>query len=75
MNADIENKVAAARAELADTLDAIEDKLNVPKRVEDLTERAKASYESNPLPWIIGAVGAAVVVAGLVAWAILSDDD
>jgi hypothetical protein len=75
MNADIENKVAAARAELAETLDAIEDKLNVPKRVEELADKAKASYESNPLPWIIGAVGAAVVVAGLVAWAILSDDD
>lgn len=75
MNSDIENKVAAARAELADTLDAIEDKLNVPKRVEELAGKAKASYESNPLPWIIGAVGAAVVVAGLVAWAILSDDD
>lgn len=75
MNSDIENKVAAARAELADTLDAIEDKLNVPKRVEELADKAKSSYESNPLPWIIGAVGAAVVVAGLVAWAILSDDD
>jgi hypothetical protein len=75
MNADIENKVAAARAELAETLDAIEDKLNVPKRVEELADKAKVSYESNPLPWIIGAVGAAVVVAGLVAWAILSDDD
>lgn len=72
---DIEAKVAAARAELADTLDAIEDKLNVPKRVGELTEKAKASYERNPLPWIVGAVGAAVVVAGLVAWAILSDDD
>jgi hypothetical protein len=75
MNSDIENKVAAARAELAETLDAIEDKLNVPKRVEELADKAKSSYESNPLPWIIGAVGAAVVVAGLVAWAILSDDD
>ncbi|MDO7883568.1 DUF3618 domain-containing protein [Antiquaquibacter soli] len=72
---DIEAKVAAARAELADTLDAIEDKLNVPKRVNELTERAKASYERNPLPWIIGAVGAAIAVAGVVAWAILSDDD
>lgn len=75
MAGDIEAKVAAARAELADTLDAIEDKLNVPKRVGELTEKAKASYERNPLPWIVGAVGAAVVVAGLVAWAILSDDD
>ena len=30
---------------------------------------------SNPVPWIIGATAAAIVVAGLVAWAILSDDD
>lgn len=71
----LEDRVAAARAELADTLDAIEDKLNVPKRVNDLASKAKASYESNPLPWIIGAVGAAVVVAGIVAWAVLTDDD
>lgn len=71
----LEDRVAAARAELADTLDAIEDKLNVPKRVNDLASKAKASYESNPLPWIIGAVGAAVVVAGIIAWAVLTDDD
>lgn len=71
----IDQRVAAARAELADTLDAIEEKLNVPKRVNDLAGRVKSSYESNPLPWIIGAVGAAVVVAGIVAWAVLTDDD
>ncbi|MDH6182248.1 hypothetical protein M2152_002430 [Microbacteriaceae bacterium SG_E_30_P1] len=70
----VEERVAAARAGLGDTLDAIEDKLNVPKRVEELTAKAKASYEANPIPWIVGAVGAAVVVAGLVAWAVLSDD-
>lgn len=75
MTDNIESRVAAARAELADTLDAIEDKLDVPKRVGELTDRAKASYDRNPLPWIIGAVGVAVAVAGVVAWAILSDDD
>jgi hypothetical protein len=71
----IEDRVAATRANLESTLDAIEDKLNVPKRVNELATKAKASYDTNPLPWIIGAVGAAVAVAGLVAWAILSDDD
>ncbi len=71
----IEDRVAATRANLESTLDAIEDKLNVPKRVNELATKAKASYDKNPLPWIIGAVGAAVAVAGLVAWAILSDDD
>jgi hypothetical protein len=47
----------------------------VPKRFGELTDKAKASYEANPVPWIIGATAAAIVVAGLVAWAILSDDD
>jgi hypothetical protein len=69
-----EDKVEAARAELADTLDAIEDKLNVPKQVNRLTRKAKASYEDNPVPWIIGATAAVIVVGGLIAWAVLSDD-
>ncbi len=68
-------KIKAARAELEDTLDAIEDKLNVPKQVSALAERAKSSYEANPVPWIIGAVVAAVGVAAAIAWAVLSDDD
>ena len=71
----IETRIADARSELEQTLEAIEDKLNVPKQVGELTTRASASYERNPLPWIIGAVGAAVAVAAVVAWAILSDDD
>lgn len=75
MTDNIESRVASTREELQATLDAIEDKLNVPKQVGVLRDKAMKSYESNPVPWIIGAVGAAVVVAGLVAWAILSDDD
>lgn len=75
MSTPIEDRLADKRADLEATLDAIEDKLNVPKQVGVLRDKAMKSYEANPLPWIIGAVGAAVVVAGLVAWAILSDDD
>ena len=75
MSTPIEDRLAGKRADLEATLDAIEDKLNVPKQVGVLRDKAMKSYESNPVPWIIGAVGAAVVVAGLVAWAILSDDD
>ena len=72
---DAKNQAAKARADLAATLDALEDRLNVPKRVSELGSKAVASYEKNPLPWIIGGVAAAVVVVGLVAWAIFSDDD
>jgi hypothetical protein len=64
-----------ARYQLAETLDAIEDKLNVPKRASELGRRAKLAYDQNPLPWIIGGVAVAVIAAGLIAWAVLSDDD
>ncbi|MEQ1735035.1 MAG: DUF3618 domain-containing protein [Rhodoglobus sp.] len=75
MNASIEDRISQARTDLEQTLDAIEDKLNVSKRVGEASTRVRSSYESNPLPWIIGASAAAIVVVGLVAWAILSDDD
>lgn len=74
MSVIIDSKTAAAklqavkaRDDLAAALDAIEDKINVQKRV-------KASYQERPLPWIIGGAAAAAVVIGLVAWAIFSDD-
>ncbi|HWH98548.1 MAG TPA: DUF3618 domain-containing protein [Pseudolysinimonas sp.] len=72
---DAKNQAAKARADLAATLDALEDRLNVPKRVNELRQKAVAGYEKNPLPWIIGGVAVAVIAVGLVAWAIFSDDD
>lgn len=72
---DAKNQAAKARAELAATLDALEDRLNVPKRVSELGSKAMASYQKNPLPWIIGGVAVAVITIGAVAWAIFSDDD
>jgi len=71
----IESDISATRAKLEGTLDAIEDKLDLKKQTSALVERTKTSYEANPIPWIVGATAAAIVVAGLVAWAILSDDD
>lgn len=64
-----------ARDELAATLDAIEDKFNVPKRVTELGGKAAAAYRQNPVPWIIGGAAVAVIAIGLVAWAIFSGDD
>ena len=71
----IESDISATRAKLEGTLDAIEDQLDIKKQTSALVERTKSSYEANPIPWIVGATAAAIVVAGLVAWAILSDDD
>lgn len=70
----VESRISAARAELENTLDAIEDKLNVPKRVGRVGVRVRNSYEDNPIPWIIGATAAVIIVGGLVAWAIFRDD-
>ena len=64
-----------ARDELASALDAIEDKLNVPKRAQELGKQAMGAYEKNPLPFIIGGVAVAVVAVDLLAWAIFGDDD
>ena len=72
---DVDSRIAASRAELEATLDAIEDKLNVPKRVDELTKKARSSYESNPMPWIIGGLTTVAIAIGVVAWAILSNDD
>ena len=72
---DVDSRIQASRAELEATLDAIEDKLNVPKRVGELTENVRSSYRANPMPWIIGGLVAAAVAVGVVAWAILSNDD
>lgn len=74
MNESVNQSVDAVRARLEQTLDAIDEKLDVKKQASELTERVKSSYEENPVPWIIGATAAAVVVVGLVAWAIFSDD-
>ncbi len=74
-NPDIQAKVAATRADLERTLDAIEDRFNVSKQASDAMRRAQASYEKNPVPWVVGATATALVVVGLVAWALLSDDD
>lgn len=71
----IDSTIRSTRAKLDNTLDAIEHKLNVPRQATVLVERTKASYESNPVPYIIGATAAAIVIAGLVAWAIFSPDD
>ena len=69
-----DDRIKAARAELEDTLDAIEDRLNVPKQVGKLTAKVQSSYEENPVPWYLGATAAVVVIGGIVAWAIFGDD-
>ena len=67
-------RITRTRSELEQTLDAIEDRLNVPKQVGKLTAKVQSSYEENPVPWYFGATAAVVVIGGIVAWAIFGDD-
>lgn len=59
---------AQARQELASALDAIEDKINVPKQVA-------AAYRRNPIAVIGVGVGVAAAVAGLIVWAVVARRD
>jgi len=75
MSDSIDTRITATRAQLESTLDAIEDKLNVPKQVGRLRTRAMNSYRAKPVPWIVGATATVISIGGLVAWAILSGKD
>ena len=70
----IATKITATRSELEQTLDEIEDRLNVPKQVGKLTAKVQSSCEDNPVPWKVGATAAVVVIGGIVAWAIFGGD-
>jgi hypothetical protein len=70
----VQTRIVVARTELEDTLDAIEDKLNIPKRIGRLNAKARIAYRDNPVPFIIGATATVIVIGGLIAWAFLSDD-
>lgn len=63
-----------AREALGETLDQIEDRFDVKKRTSEMVERARRSYDENPVPWLVGATAAVIAVGGLVAWALFSDD-
>ena len=65
---------AVARAELVATLNAIEDKLNVPRKFNRLVAQGKKQVailqRENP-PAIYAGIAAVASVAGLAAWAIV----
>jgi hypothetical protein len=74
MSDPIEARLTETRSELEQTLDAIQDRLNLPKQLNKLSARAQASYKKRPVPWIVGATAAAIVIGGLAVWAIFGDD-
>ena len=74
MTADTPGDVEKARADLTAALDAIEDKLNVPKQTRFAVERAgrrvRKLRDENPVALAAVAVGAAALIGGAV-WLIV----
>ncbi len=62
---EIQAQVDRTRADLAATLNELEDKLNIPKQLGIQGHRAKASFDRDPKPWLVAAVSVAAVVGGI----------
>jgi hypothetical protein len=60
------DRVAATRAQLFDTLDAIEDKLNVPKQIGIAAGKVKRGFDQDPVPYLVGLAAGVTVVGGIV---------
>ncbi|AMM19555.1 hypothetical protein AX769_04625 [Frondihabitans sp. PAMC 28766] len=61
---EIQASVDRTRAELAATLNELEDKLNIPKQLGMAASKAKDSFGDDPKPWLAGAAAAAAAVGG-----------
>lgn len=71
MTDSIDARVERARAELETTLNELEDKFNVPKRVQACSTKARASMRRDPMAWVAAASSAAVIIGGAIAAAII----
>lgn len=62
---EIQAAVDRTRADLAATLNELEDKLNIPKQLGVKAHEAKVSFSREPKPWLIGAAAVAVAIGGI----------
>lgn len=67
---DIQREIDRTRADLAATLNELEDKLNIPKQLGIKAREAKAAFDRNPTPWLAGAGTAALIVVGIAVFAL-----
>lgn len=69
---EIRSDIESTREKLAQTLDAIEDRLNVPQQAKLYFGRAQVAFEKlrkdNPVVLYASAGAVAVVTGGLVVW-------
>lgn len=63
-------ETARLRAELSETLDGLQDKLNFSKRIDDKVVELQKLRREKPLVVAAGAAGASAIV-GLVVWGVV----
>lgn len=63
-------ETARLRAELSETLDGLQDKLNLSKRIDEKVADLQELRRTKPLVFAAGAVGVAAV-AGLAVWGVV----
>jgi vacuolar-type H+-ATPase subunit I/STV1 len=73
---ELRSDIETTREKLAQTLDAIEDRLNVPKQAKQVAGRARETFDrlstDNPvLLYAAAGVAAVVAVGGVVVWRIV----
>ncbi|ROQ37173.1 uncharacterized protein DUF3618 [Frondihabitans sp. PhB188] len=62
---DIQAAIDRTRADLAATLNELEEKLNVPKQLGIKAHQAKVSFSKDPKPFLAAAAAVAAAVGGL----------
>jgi hypothetical protein len=62
---DIQAAIDRTRADLAATLNELEEKLNIPKQLGIKAQEARASFAKDPKPWLAGAAAAVAAVGGI----------
>jgi hypothetical protein len=72
---ELRSDIESTREKLAATLDAIEDKLNVPRQAQRLVDRGREAFDTtmkeNPVAVYAAAGAVALGAAGLVVWRIV----
>jgi hypothetical protein len=69
---DIEPATSKARDDVQATFDAIHDKFNVPKRLDQLKSRVTRSYKDDAQPWLVAGAATVLVIGGSIAWSIIA---
>ena len=67
-------EIEARREQFNKTVAEMESKFDIPAQRAALGEKMLGSYQTNPLPWWIGAGVVGVVIVSAVAWAVFGDD-